>query len=204
LVLALASAVGLSQARQIERDDQAYVIAGWLLDKQGSPVVDALVSVRIAGEDEPLAETESQEDGNWALMLEDRPTTPLNIDIVRPHFNSEELALNADDMGELLDTGTLGMGGLTLQRQITVGFWAATIIFVAVLLIIAFEKMHSTTAALFGISAVFLLSFIAVAFYPPLYVINFERALTYINWEVIFLVMAMMIVIAVIAVDDAH
>ena len=53
----------LAQARQIERDDQAYVIAGWLLDKQGSPVVDGLVSVRIAGEDEPLAESESQEDG---------------------------------------------------------------------------------------------------------------------------------------------
>jgi Na+/H+ antiporter NhaD/arsenite permease-like protein len=174
------------------------VIAGRLVDKQEVPIVDALVSVRIPYEEEPLAEAESQEDGNWALMLEDMPVTPLMIDVVRPHFKHEEFGLNPEEMGELLDTGTLGLGELTLQREVTAGFWAATFIFIAVLLIIAFEKMHSTTAALFGVSAVFLVTFIAVAFYPSLYIINFERALTYINWEVIFLVMAMMIVIVVI------
>ena len=96
------------------------------------------------------------------------------------------------------EEGFYSAGELTLQRKITAGFWAATIIFLAVLLIIAFEKLHSTTAALAGASAIFLASFIAVAFFPGLFIISFERALTYINWEVIFLVMAMMIIIAIV------
>jgi Na+/H+ antiporter NhaD/arsenite permease-like protein len=87
---------------------------------------------------------------------------------------------------------------VTLDREITAGFWAATIIFVGVLAVIAFEKMHSTTAALSGISAIFLVTFAGVVFWPSLYIMNFEQALAFINWEVIFLVMAMMIVIAVV------
>jgi Na+/H+ antiporter NhaD/arsenite permease-like protein len=198
LILSLASAFGMVQANQVERDDNAYIIAGRLIDSQDQPVVGGRVTVGIPGEEEPVEETESQGDGNWALMLDEQPEIPLEISIVRPHFEPEAFVLGPEDMVELLDTGTLGIGELTLKRQITPGFFAATIIFIAVLLIIAFEKMHSTTAALFGVSAVFLLTFIAVAFYPSLYIINFERALTYINWEVIFLVMAMMIVVVVV------
>ena len=90
----------------------------------------------------------------------------------------------------------LRLGTITLQREITLGFWAATLIFFGVLVIIALEKLHSTTAALLGISAIFLITFLGVALWPNLYIISFEKALTYINWEVIFLVMAMMIVMA--------
>jgi Na+/H+ antiporter NhaD/arsenite permease-like protein len=39
---------------------------------------------------------------------------------------------------------------------------------------------------------------VGVAIWPSLFIFTFDRALTYINWDVIFLVMAMMIVIAVI------
>jgi Na+/H+ antiporter NhaD/arsenite permease-like protein len=67
-----------------------------------------------------------------------------------------------------------------------------------VLLLIAFEILHSTTAALVGASAVLLVSALGTAYAPSMYILNFERALTFINWEVIFLVMAMMIVVAVI------
>lgn len=195
------SIVGMAQAGQTEpggNQQPNYVIAAQLLDSQQQPVVNAQVTAHMPGVEEPLAETESQEDGNWALELEEEPEAGLTIVIQRPHFQKESLELTANDLAELLVTGTFGFGEITLQRQVTAGFWAATLIFVSVLLIIAFEKLHSTTAALAGLSAVFLVSFAGVAAYPSLYIISFERALTYINWEVIFLVMAMMIVIAVI------
>ena len=200
LLLALVlTVVGLAQAgqEQIEERD-GYIIAGQLVDGQGQPVVEALVTANAPGEEEPLAETDSQEDGNWALVLEQEPQSGLNIVIKRPHFQSEVIELSTNDLAELLVTGTFGFGEITMTRKVTAGFWAATLIFAAVLAIIGFEKLHSTTAALAGISAVFLVSFIGVAFWPDLFIINFDRALTYINWEVIFLVMAMMIVIAVI------
>ena len=65
-------------------------------------------------------------------------------------------------------------------------------------LAIAFERMHSTTAALAGLSAVFLVTYLGGAFYADLFIFSFERGLSYINWEVIFLVMGMMILIAII------
>lgn len=201
LLVALAfTAVGLVQARQEGQEDGSgsYVIAGQLLDNQDQPVVEALVTATMPAEDEPLAETESQEDGNWALVLEGEPQSGLAVVVERPHFETQTLELSTNDLAELRVTGTFGFGEIRLQRQVTAGFWAATLIFVFVLLIIAFEKLHSTTAALAGLSAVFFVSFIGVAFWPGLFIFNFERALTYINWEVIFLVMAMMIVIAVI------
>ena len=58
--------------------------------------------------------------------------------------------------------------------------------------------MANTTAALLGIAIVFASTFVGGKFVPDLYIFSFERALTYINWEVIFLVLGMMIVISVI------
>ena len=197
-LFSLASLVGMVGASQVERDDQAYIIAGHLVDTQGAPIVSARVSVGQPEAEDPLDETESQEDGSWVLSLAERPDKILEISLERPHFENEKFVLSTEDMGQLVETGALALGELTLSREITPGFFAAAIIFLAVLLIIAFERMHSTTAALLGVSLVFLVSFIAVAFFPSLYIINFERALTYINWEVIFLVMAMMIVVVVV------
>ena len=188
----------LVQAEQSASDGEPFVIAGRLIDGQNQPVVEVQVAARMRGEEEPLVETESQEDGSWTLQLDEAPQPGMAITLERPHFESQEIELDADEINSLITHGTHSMGELVLNRRITAGFWAAAIIFTAVLLLIALEKLHSTTAALLGLSLVFLFSFLAVAFWPDLYIINFERALTYINWEVIFLVMAMMIVVAVI------
>ncbi|MFQ5433542.1 MAG: SLC13 family permease, partial [Anaerolineae bacterium] len=53
-------------------------------------------------------------------------------------------------------------------------------------------------AALAGISIVFVSTFIMGAFSDSFFIFDLERALTYLNWEVIFLVMGMMIIIAII------
>jgi Na+/H+ antiporter NhaD/arsenite permease-like protein len=192
------SAVGLVQARQENPNGPAFVIAGRLVDGQDQPVPEAHISAHLPDQEEALSETESQDDGNWRLALEEVPSASLQVAIERPHFETEVILLGSAEVTELAENGTFDLGELQLQREVTAGFWAATLIFVGVLALIALEKLHSTTAALAGLSAVFLVSFAAVVFWPDLYIINFERALTYINWEVIFLVMAMMIVIAVI------
>ncbi|MCJ7536502.1 MAG: ArsB/NhaD family transporter, partial [Anaerolineales bacterium] len=85
-----------------------------------------------------------------------------------------------------------------LERRISAGFWVATIVFVGVLLLIAFELLHSTTAALAGVSIIFLTSYIGGAITPNLFILSYERGLSYIDWEVVFLVMGMMIIIAIV------
>ena len=201
LVLAaamIALSVGAFHMVSAQELDDGFVISGHLVDPQEQPVAGARVSAHLQDEDEPLAEAESQEDGFWALVLTEVPKEDLTVSIARPHFKSRVHRLGAAELSELEETGTYRTDELTLERKISAGFWAATIIFLAVLLIIAFEKLHSTTAALAGLSAILLVSFIGVAVYPGLFIFDFEQALTYINWEVIFLVMGMMIIVAII------
>jgi Na+/H+ antiporter NhaD/arsenite permease-like protein len=78
------------------------------------------------------------------------------------------------------------------------GFWVATISFVLILALIALEKLHKTTAALLGAALVLGFSVVGGAIHPDLFVFTFEQALGYVDFDVIFLVMGMMIVIAVI------
>jgi Na+/H+ antiporter NhaD/arsenite permease-like protein len=201
LVLLLIFSVSLvpgAQAHQIGDDSADFAIAGTLVDTQDQPVAEATVSAIIPEELEAIDETESQEDGSFILPLEDHPEVGLMVLIERPHFKSQEIALSTSELAQLTVNGVYRLGEVTLDREITAGFWAATIIFIGVLAIIALEKMHSTTAALAGISAIFLVTFAGVVFWPSLYIMNFEQALTFINWEVIFLVMAMMIVVTVV------
>jgi Na+/H+ antiporter NhaD/arsenite permease-like protein len=175
-----------------------YWIIGKLLDPQGQPIVEAHIQTMAAGSDQPLASTDSLEDGSWILTLPDIPAQQLEIDISHPHFSPYQLQFSPSEQDLLSQTGLYHTPDLTMNRRITVGFWAATIIFLAMLLLIAFERLHSTTAALAGFSAIFLITYGLGAFNPDFFIFSFERGLSYINWEVIFLVMGMMIIIAII------
>jgi Na+/H+ antiporter NhaD/arsenite permease-like protein len=189
---------GLIPGKVQAEDHDGFLISGQLEDVQRQPVVAAEIRAMSSAQEEPLGEAESQEDGSWSLWLDELPEDELHIEIHRYHFEDVDLTLDQDDLLKFQSRGTYRVEPMTLEREISAGFWVATIIFAAVLLLIAFEKLHSTTAALLGISLVFLVSALGTAFAPSFFILDFERALTYINWEVIFLVMAMMIVIAVI------
>ncbi len=176
-----------------------FEIVGNVLNRQNQPVggvtIQALASS--SQDQQALAETESNADGTWTLRLSSVPDS-LTLQITRPHYQATDLSLSPQDLLDLRNHASLVTPEVTLERRVDAGFWAATGVFLFVLLIIAFEKLHTTTASLTAMSAIFLISFVGGAITPSLYIFSFEQALTYINWQVIFLVMGMMIIIAVI------
>jgi Na+/H+ antiporter NhaD/arsenite permease-like protein len=74
----------------------------------------------------------------------------------------------------------------------------ATITFVTMLVLIALEKLHNTMAALLGAAVVLGVSFVGRPLNPDLLIFDFEQALQYVDFDVIFLVMGMMIVIGIL------
>lgn len=64
---------------------------------------------------------------------------------------------------------------------------------------ISFRLLHETAGALLGAAAVFMVSYIGGGFYPALRILNFEDAMTFVDWNVIFLILGMMIFMAVLA-----
>lgn len=185
-------------AEQPPDQEANFVIIGQLLDEQDQPIEGAVVTAATVDGEQVLSETESQEDGTWRILLEELPPGELIISIEHPRYVHETLTLSLNGLNELNDTGLYSLDEIILAREINLGFWAATIIFISILLLIAFEKLHSTTAALAGMSAVFIVSYVGGAINPEFFIFTFERGLSYINWEVIFLVMGMMIIVAII------
>ena len=66
------------------------------------------------------------------------------------------------------------------------------------LVLIALGWLHNTLSALVGAALIFAVSYLGPLFRSDLYIFNFNVAIKYIDWNVIFLIMGMMIVIAVV------
>jgi Na+/H+ antiporter NhaD/arsenite permease-like protein len=63
--------------------------------------------------------------------------------------------------------------------------------------------MHETAAALLGAAAVWLVHYIGGTFFPSLHIINFEESMTFVDWNVIWLIMGMMIFMAMFSETGA-
>lgn len=174
------------------------LLTGRIRDTQEQPVFDALITA-YSGED-VLAEAVTQEDGRYTLLLVSGDPIPdqISLHIERHHFSEMTYELKDRDIESLRQSNLLHTPIITLERHITPGFWIAAAVFVGMLALIAMGKLHNTLAALLGTSLIFAVSYLGTPLYEGLYIFQFEDALRYIDWNVIFLIMGMMIVIAVV------
>jgi Na+/H+ antiporter NhaD/arsenite permease-like protein len=85
-----------------------------------------------------------------------------------------------------------------LERRITTGFWIATLVFLGMLVLIVSERLHTTAAALLAAAAILAISLVGQTLDEGLFVISFEQAIAYVDFEVIFLVLGMMIIVGTI------
>jgi Na+/H+ antiporter NhaD/arsenite permease-like protein len=207
-ILALALALKLTidrppalvraQEGTLESDSAGRSLSGRVVDPLGEPVRDAEVSVFEQGLESPVTQTTSQADGSYLVDLPPVRFDTVFVEMDRPHFEPLEAHLEASDV-VLLNAGkSIRLPDVEMQRRITPAFWVATLSFVLVLVLIALEKLHKTTAALLGTALVLGVSFVGGALNPNLFIFDFEQALGYVDFDVIFLVMGMMIVIGVI------
>ena len=174
------------------------LVAGVVHDTQDQPVEGAEVTLRIAGSAEPLAEAVTQSNGRFALAVPEVVPNALVVHIERSHFEEETIDLDAPQAAELKAGRSVVLPDITLARRITAAFWVATVIFVAMLVLIATGVLHNTLAALLGASLVFAVSYLGEPLVEDLFIFQFDRGLGYVDWNVIFLIMGMMIVIAVV------
>ena len=174
------------------------VIVGSIRDRQGSPVSRAVIQLQTAGPVQVLAETHSQPDGSFSMAVPDPLPSGSLLHIERHHFKPLSIQIDAGAYTRLETNQVFSLSPVSLTRKVTAGFWAATVIFVVVLTLIASGKLHTTLAALLGASLIYAVSYLGYPFFEDLYIFNFQDSLTFVDWNVIFLVMGMMIVIAIV------
>jgi Na+/H+ antiporter NhaD/arsenite permease-like protein len=176
-------------------------IYGRVIDSQNQPVSNAHIGWQSAKPDVYLAEAYTQEDGSFNISLPNDFSTvgsEVTLTIERSHFEPSTITLDAVEVRDLQEGNAVDIPTIVLERTVNAAFWIATIIFVAVLILIATDRLHNTLAALTGASLVLLISYLGHPISEKLFIFDFESSLRYIDWNVIFLIMGMMIVIAVV------
>ncbi len=220
LLLLLAASLGWILRPVRAQSTVSGVLVGRVFDTQGQPVEGARVWLTL-GEGQILSETETQPDGSFALRLpagipygeeaaaplgqavlrlwEDIPPgTTVSLGVARDHFEGRLFPLSGEQVETLRRGEILELPPLMLERHIGLAFWLASIIFGGMLFLIASGRMHNTLATLTGAALVFAVSYLVAFFIPQARIFHFDAALRYVDWNVIFLILGMMIVIAVV------
>lgn len=88
---------------------------------------------------------------------------------------------------------------IVLPRVFNAAFFIAAGIFVIVFVLISLRAMHEAMAALAGAVALLAITYLAGSKHADFYIIDFQHAVSHIDFDVIFLVLALMIFVAIVA-----
>ncbi len=192
------SLAGAQETRPPSGPDPFTLLTGTIIDSQDQPVEEALVTLWSNPTAEPLVEGATQSDGRYALELDDSVPDQLTVRIERPHFQEVEIILSAGTISSLQAGQAVQVPQVILARQIDPAFWIASIVFAGILVIIITGSIHNTLAALLGMALVLGVSYLGEPLNEGFFIFTFQQALSYVDWNVIFLIMGMMMVIAVV------
>ena len=187
-----------SRLIQAQEENPEIWVVGKVLNEQDQPLpkVDVLLISESSGE--VISRTRSHANGRFALPVPEDLPGEISLEFDRPHYQHTVQSLTPQQADQLRKAQTLTAEPVQLQRQVTIAFWVASAIFVVVLIFIATGFLHNALATFAGASLVLAISYLGPPFKEGLFIFEFDRALEYIDWNVIFLVMGMMMVIAVI------
>jgi Na+/H+ antiporter NhaD/arsenite permease-like protein len=174
------------------------LITGTVDDQQGQPIEGATVTLATPGQTSPITETQTQSSGRYALTLTGTVPATLTVQIGHVHFEARSIELDQAQIQQLRVGHAISLPKVSLARHIGPAFWIATVVFVAVLAIIATGLLHNTLATLVGAALVLAISYASHLGMAGLFIFDFAGAVRYVDWNVIFLIMGMMIFIAVV------
>jgi len=173
-------------------------LSGRVIDAQGLPVSEAEILLQINGDEELEFSTGTNHDGVYLLDFPTENIVSLALEISHPHFKAATWQATQGEIGFIDEGADIRVPDILLERQLTAGFWVATLVFIGVLVLIMTERLHTTAAALLGAAIILTVSMIGSALGEGLYIFDFEQAISYVDFEVIFLVLGMMIIVGTI------
>jgi len=174
------------------------LIVGEVFNHQKQPVDGAAVSLIAPDKEKPLAQATTQANGSFILSAGTSLPKDSYIQITHPHLETVHIALSTSQVSQLHAGETLTLPAAALSLKIGLSFWVSSAIFLLMLVLIAAGGLHNTLAAMICAALMFAVSYLGEPISSDLFIFNFSEALHYVDWNVIFLVMGMMIVVAVV------
>jgi len=193
LIIGLATALGPTWAHASEPP----ALSGRVIDQHGLPVQAAQVSLYLNGATESHIHQETDHSGLFVLDI-DTYVDSAEIVVTRAHFESASWQADGASLAHLNQGASVRVPDFELARRITPGFWITSFIFAVMMALVITERLHTTAAALLGAAAILTVSLAGSAINEDLFIISFEQSISYVDFEVIFLVLGMMIIVGTI------
>lgn len=192
----------------IDADEVALTLIGRVVNTQGAGVDEAEVRVfiggrqrtlTVAGEEKEAAHTHP--DGSYVVdltlpqaLLETRTVA---IEVSKPGFRTTRQGFARREIAHSDDHYYVRVPDVALPRVFNPAFFLATAVFLVVFGLISANVLHETIAALLGVAAMLGVSYFVGSGNADFWIISFHRAITFIDFDVIFLLMTMMIFMAI-------
>jgi Na+/H+ antiporter NhaD/arsenite permease-like protein len=184
-------------------------LVGRVVNIQGTALDGAEVHVSIAGVPQTLLipgeKTEAaytSEDGFYVVelvlprsLLE---SETLTVEVSKSSFRTTRWGFTCQEMACTDAHLLIRAPDIVLPHVFNAAFFTATITFVAVFVLIAFHVLHDTVAAFLGATVMLGVSYTVGTFEPGFWILGFKQAVEFIDFDVIFLIMTLMIVMSII------
>jgi len=184
-------------------DEVTLTLVGQVVNTQGAAVDEAEVWVFVSdGSDGKTQVAHVGADGFYVVEL----TLPqalieaeaVAVEISKPGFRTTRQGFARQEMACTSDRCHVRVPDVVLLRIFNVAFFIATLTFVAVFVLIAFHVLHDTLAAFLGATVMLGVSYTIGTFNPDFWILSFDQAVEFIDFDVIFLIMTLMIVVSII------
>lgn len=199
----VAAAQGIPDSGQVDR----LSLSGMVTNSQGKPVKEVELGFYLNGKKIDTAETmKTSNSGAYRVELKvprgGLPAGKIEIETEKPCY----ACANRVPVENVVKERSDGQGNsiylarqdFTLQRSITPAFWIASGVLLLVYGLIAFELLHRTLAAFLGATLLLATTYTLGTFNPDYAILTFEDAVHAIDMNVIFLLMAMMIIVGIL------
>ena len=174
-------------------------ISGFVLDNHKEPVPEAQVSIVVNGEE--LDHLETAHNGKYVSRFQlkkgEIQTATIEIKVYKASFQGKTLSFKGNELASKEKHYYISED-VQLARVLGPAFWISTIVFVLAYILIAFELLHRTVAAMIGATLMMTISYTIGTVNPAYHIFSYERAIAAIDMNVIFLLMGMMIIVGVL------
>ncbi|UCF58086.1 MAG: citrate transporter, partial [Deltaproteobacteria bacterium] len=198
---ALAGGHGAKRAPSHEMipDADTINISGIILDNHKEPVGEVEVLILVNGKEMDRLETASNGKyiSRFQLEKDQTQSSTIHIEAHKTSFKTQILEFNGTELAEKESHYFLSED-IIMPRILGSAFWISTIVFILAYVLIAFELLHRTIAAMLGAGLMLLISYTIGTINPDFHIFSFERAIDAIDMNVIFLLMGMMVIVGVL------
>ena len=211
LILVLSSilfSVNLSSASEEKAIGDTFFISGTIVDSHKEPVKEAKVKVLLNGVPQKMIvehkegeETETSSHGTYQLEIKLLPgqidSSKIQLEISKTSYKKTHVDFSKEDFAQK-GQKFYSVKDVSMSRVLGPAFWIASVVFLIIYALISFELLHRTVAAMIGAALMLIITYTFGTLNPDFHIISYERAISAIDMNVIFLLMGMMIIVGVL------